>query len=61
MINVFFAFEVPGFRATKSMTVFDRVSGIVQKIISIIEVDENKFPKKAEHFTAVYSRDKEYL
>lgn len=58
---MFFSLKVPGFRATKSVNVFERVTGIAQRINSIIGVDENKFPKKAERFTAVYSRDKEYL
>ncbi|XP_017060819.1 anoctamin-1 isoform X2 [Drosophila ficusphila] len=55
--------EIPGMsvvnRSTKS--VFSSLKTVFQFFLRNIYVDENVFPKRAHRFTAIYSRDKEYL
>lgn len=55
--------QIPGFRSVQSTTasVYDRFSGCCSKFRNLIAVDEEHFPQKSTRFTAVYSRDKEYL
>uniref|UniRef100_A0A6P4EU05 Anoctamin n=2 Tax=Drosophila rhopaloa TaxID=1041015 RepID=A0A6P4EU05_DRORH len=55
--------KIPGMsvvnRSTKS--VFFSLKTVFQFFLRNIYVDENIFPKRAHRFTAIYSRDKEYL
>ncbi|XP_065722822.2 anoctamin-1 isoform X2 [Drosophila suzukii] len=55
--------EIPGMsvvnRSTKS--VFSSLKTVFQFFLRNIYVDEDIFPKRAHRFTAIYSRDKEYL
>ncbi|XP_060647312.1 anoctamin-1 isoform X2 [Drosophila nasuta] len=55
--------QIPGLavvnRSTKS--VFSSLKSGCQSFLSNIYVDNNIFPKRAHRFTAIYSRDKEYL
>jgi len=46
-------------RSTKS--VFSSLKTVFQFFLRNIYVDEDIFPKRAHRFTAIYSRDKEYL
>ncbi|XP_047493990.1 anoctamin-1-like isoform X1 [Penaeus chinensis] len=41
--------------------VFQDMTDCVSKIFNFVRLDRNVFPPKNRHFTAVYSRDKEYL
>lgn len=63
-INAYFVrTQVPGFRSfqTTTTTAFGSVKGFLQRIKNLTSVDETHFPKRSMRFTAVYSRDKEYL
>ncbi|KAH8278722.1 hypothetical protein KR018_007662 [Drosophila ironensis] len=55
--------KIPGMsvvnRSTKS--IFSSLKTICQFFLRNVYVDENIFPKRAHRFTAIYSRDKEYL
>uniref|UniRef100_A0A1A9X1M3 Anoctamin n=1 Tax=Glossina brevipalpis TaxID=37001 RepID=A0A1A9X1M3_9MUSC len=55
--------EIPGMsvvnRSTKS--VFSSLKGVVTFFMKHIYVDERYFPRLTQRFTAIYSRDKEYL
>ncbi|KMZ02607.1 anoctamin-1 isoform X2 [Drosophila simulans] len=55
--------KIPGMsvvnRSTKS--VFSSLKHVFQFFLRNIYVDEEIFPKRAHRFTAIYSRDKEYL
>ncbi|XP_023034609.1 anoctamin-1 isoform X1 [Drosophila willistoni] len=55
--------KIPGIsvvnRSTKS--VFSSLKSVCQFFLRNIYVDERYFPKRAHRFTAIYSRDKEYL
>ncbi|XP_023177953.2 anoctamin-1 isoform X2 [Drosophila hydei] len=55
--------EIPGLsvvnRSTKS--VYSSLKTVCQFFLRNIYVDERYFPKRAHRFTAIYSRDKEYL
>ncbi|XP_016961112.1 anoctamin-1 isoform X2 [Drosophila biarmipes] len=55
--------KIPGMsvvnRSTKS--VFSSLKTVFQFFLRNIYVDEEIFPKRAHRFTAIYSRDKEYL
>ncbi|ALC47465.1 CG16718 [Drosophila busckii] len=55
--------KIPGLsvvnRSTKS--VYSSLKGIFQFFLRNVYIDENYFPKRAHRFTAIYSRDKEYL
>ncbi|XP_036672677.3 anoctamin-1 isoform X1 [Drosophila suzukii] len=55
--------KIPGMsvvnRSTKS--VFSSLKTVFQFFLRNIYVDEDIFPKRAHRFTAIYSRDKEYL
>ncbi|XP_023303991.2 anoctamin-1 isoform X3 [Lucilia cuprina] len=55
--------EIPGMsvvnRSTRS--VFSSLKGIFTFFMKHIYVDERYFPRRAQRFTAIYSRDKEYL
>lgn len=42
-------------------TLLSQVKGFGQKIANSVLVDEKHFPMRSQRFTAVYSRDKEYL
>ncbi|XP_015038405.1 anoctamin-1 isoform X1 [Drosophila pseudoobscura] len=55
--------KIPGMsvvnRSTKS--IFSSLKTVCQFFLRNIHVDEHIFPKRAHRFTAIYSRDKEYL
>ncbi|XP_065355056.1 anoctamin-1 isoform X1 [Calliphora vicina] len=55
--------EIPGMsvvnRSTRS--VFSSLKGIFTFFMKHIYVDERHFPRRTQRFTAIYSRDKEYL
>ncbi|XP_055626952.1 anoctamin-1 isoform X2 [Toxorhynchites rutilus septentrionalis] len=55
--------EIPGMAGFKVRTtsVLSRLKGIGGKIARRILVEEKYFPPRSQRFTAVYSRDKEYL
>lgn len=55
--------QIPGFRSVhaKTVSVFDKVAECGQNIKNLVAVDEDHFPRKSTRFTAIYSRDKEYL
>ncbi|XP_031635097.1 anoctamin-1 isoform X2 [Contarinia nasturtii] len=55
--------KIPGFRSVQNTTTsaYDRFSGCCNKLWNLMSVDEQHFPPKSTRFTAVYSRDKEYL
>ncbi|EDV98603.1 anoctamin-1 isoform X2 [Drosophila grimshawi] len=55
--------EIPGLSVVKTSTksVFSSLKTVWQFFLRNIYVDENLFPKRAHRFTAIYSRDKEYL
>lgn len=42
-------------------SIISHLQGIGAKIYKVILIDEKHFPKRSQRFTAVYSRDKEYL
>ncbi|XP_055849456.1 anoctamin-1 isoform X2 [Episyrphus balteatus] len=55
--------EIPGFAGVQRSTknVYSRLKGVWSFFVRVIFIDERYFPKKSHRFTAVYSRDKEYL
>ncbi|XP_055538730.1 anoctamin-1 isoform X2 [Wyeomyia smithii] len=55
--------EIPGMAGVKSRTksILTRLKGIAGKLAQRILVEEKYFPPRSHRFTAVYSRDKEYL
>ncbi|XP_053969890.1 anoctamin-5 isoform X2 [Anastrepha ludens] len=55
--------EIPGMSAVNRSTrsVLSSLKGVVQFFMRHIYVDERFFPRRAYRFTAIYSRDKEYL
>ncbi|XP_017969039.1 anoctamin-1 isoform X3 [Drosophila navojoa] len=55
--------EIPGLSVVdrSSKSVFSSLRSSCQFFLQHIYVDENYFPKRAHRFTAIYSRDKEYL
>lgn len=63
IIIVFVRSQVPGFRTVKTTTAsaFGSAKDFIQRIKNLTSVDERHFPKRSMRFTAVYSRDKEYL
>lgn len=63
-INSYFVpTQVPGFKTVKKTTAsaFGSAKDIIQRIKGLASVDNRHFPKRSMRFTAVYSRDKEYL
>lgn len=57
------AVQIPGFKGMQNTTstVLTQLKGLGQKFANWILVDEKHFPQHSQRFTAVYSRDKEYL
>ncbi|XP_017969038.1 anoctamin-1 isoform X2 [Drosophila navojoa] len=55
--------KIPGLSVVdrSSKSVFSSLRSSCQFFLQHIYVDENYFPKRAHRFTAIYSRDKEYL
>ncbi|XP_034487339.1 anoctamin-1 isoform X2 [Drosophila innubila] len=55
--------EIPGLSAVNRSTrsVYSSLKTVCQFFLRNIYVDERIFPKRAHRFTAIYSRDKEYL
>ncbi|XP_062563728.1 anoctamin-1 isoform X2 [Armigeres subalbatus] len=55
--------EIPGMAGvrTRTTTILSRLKGFAGKLARYILVDEKFFPPRSHRFTAVYSRDKEYL
>ncbi|KAM8704225.1 hypothetical protein ACLKA7_008772 [Drosophila subpalustris] len=55
--------EIPGLSAVNRSTksVYSSLKTVCQFFLRNIYVDERFFPKRAHRFTAIYSRDKEYL
>lgn len=49
-----------GLRSTTS-SIYGQLKGMAKHLGKKLVVDEHKFPPKSQRFTAVYSRDKEYL
>lgn len=56
-------FQIPGFDkvSNQTTTIYTQVKGTWTKWKKRFIVDEEHFPPKSHRFTAVYSRDKEYL
>ncbi|XP_053689725.1 anoctamin-1 isoform X4 [Sabethes cyaneus] len=59
----FFSQKIPGMAGVKSGTksILTRLKGIGRIMAQRILVEEKYFPPRSHRFTAVYSRDKEYL
>ncbi|CAH0557259.1 unnamed protein product [Brassicogethes aeneus] len=55
--------KLPAFNQihTKTNFIIDGITNSWDKVKSILFVDTDKFPEKGHRFTAIYSRDKEYL
>ncbi|XP_046742491.1 anoctamin-4 [Diprion similis] len=55
--------NVPGFRPSESSTniIVKEMNSFFRRLLSKFDVDPSKFPTMKHQFTAVYSRDKEYL
>ncbi|XP_037922729.1 anoctamin-1 isoform X4 [Hermetia illucens] len=55
--------QIPGFLGVRKTTnsVFNQLKCAWMHLLKYILVDEQNFPKRSHRFTAVYSRDKEYL
>lgn len=55
--------QIPGLEEmhTRTSFVVKKISSQWNKIKSLILVDRTKFPEKSHRFTAIYSRDREYL
>ena len=55
--------EVPRLKIpqTRSNPIFEEVNSFIQRIMKKYYVDTTIFPTMKHRFTAVYSRDKEYL
>ncbi|XP_005184747.1 anoctamin-1 isoform X2 [Musca domestica] len=55
--------EIPGMSVVNRSTssVFSSLKGLIKFFMRHIYVDERNFPRRAQRFTAIYSRDKEYL
>ncbi|EAT41725.1 AAEL006656-PA [Aedes aegypti] len=55
--------EIPGMAGVRSRTtsILSRLKGFAGKIVHYFLVEEKYFPPRSHRFTAVYSRDKEYL
>ncbi|XP_061396870.1 anoctamin-2-like [Musca vetustissima] len=55
--------KIPGMSVVNRSTssVFSSLKGIIKFFMKHIYVDERNFPRRAQRFTAIYSRDKEYL
>lgn len=54
---------MPGLRSVQTRTNFllEGFQSQWQKVKDFVLVDKKKFPEKSQRFTAIYSRDKEYL
>lgn len=59
----YMAKKIPGMAGVQRSTknVYSRLKGVWSFFVRKIFIDERYFPKKSHRFTAVYSRDKEYL
>lgn len=59
----FVTIQIPGFKGMQNttVTILTHLKGFGQKLANSVLVDEEHFPKHSQRFTAVYSRDKEYL
>lgn len=55
--------KIPEFQGVhdKTNSFFDKCNAGLYSVMSHIYVDKKIFPRKSHRFTAVYSRDKEYL
>ncbi|EEB14248.1 transmembrane protein 16E, putative [Pediculus humanus corporis] len=55
--------EIPEFQGVHDRTnsFFDKCNASIYSVLKHIYVDKKIFPRKSHRFTAVYSRDKEYL
>lgn len=55
--------QIPGMKgmSNTTATMLAHLKGFGQKLANSVLVDEEHFPKHSQRFTAVYSRDKEYL
>lgn len=45
----------------KSKSIIDQFRGTARQILEKVLIDQTHFPVQSQRFTAVYSRDKEYL
>lgn len=45
----------------KSESIIDQFRGTARRILEKVLIDQKHFPTQSQRFTAVYSRDKEYL
>ncbi|XP_063708126.1 anoctamin-4 isoform X2 [Culicoides brevitarsis] len=52
--------KIPGV-ARSTETVLETIKKTWRHMLEVITVDEKTFPKRSHRFTAIYSRDKEYL
>lgn len=48
-------------RGSKTNAIIESVNSTWYKIKSVVLVDLEEFPEKGHRFTAIYSRDREYL
>ncbi|XP_055379077.1 anoctamin-1 isoform X3 [Condylostylus longicornis] len=55
--------EIPGLSGIRTTTnnIYSQLKGFGASLLKKILVDERHFPRKSHRFTAIYSRDKEYL
>lgn len=56
-------FQIPALQDIEIRTnpIIEEISSLWDKLKSLVLVDKAKFPEKSYRFTAIYSRDKEYL
>lgn len=55
--------QIPGFKGVqdKTKSTFSPIKLCCHSLIKKFAIDEQHFPKRTTRFTAIYSRDKEYL
>lgn len=55
--------EIPGMAGvrTRTTSIVSRLKGFAGKVVRYFLIEEKYFPPRSHRFTAVYSRDKEYL
>lgn len=63
IINSYYYKQIPGMAGVRSRTssILSRLKGLAGKVARRVLVEEKYFPPRSHRFTAVYSRDKEYL
>lgn len=56
-------FQISGLQEIHSRTnlILQGITSQWSKLKALLLVDKNKFPEKGHRFTAIYSRDREYL